>query len=693
MRFDRVLLVVGLLLCMAGCDGNTDGSVTGQRIAQPRPGEWPSYGRSYDEQRFAPLEQINRKTVSRLGLTWWAEVDTDRGQEATPLMVDGVLYTTTAWSKVYAYEARTGRALWHFDPKVPGDSGFNACCDVVNRGAAIWKEHLFIGTLDGRLIALDRKTGRQIWSVQTTDPSQPYTITGAPRVVNGKVLIGNGGAEYGVRGYVSAYDTETGKLVWRFYTTPNPKGEPDQAASDSVLANTAAATWSEGAWRESGGGGTVWDSIVYDAVNDLILIGVGNGTPWNHKIRSGGQGDNLFLTAIVALRPQTGEYVWHYQTTPGESWDYTATQPLMLADLNIAGTQRRVVMQAPKNGFFYVLDAASGRLISADKFVPVTWADRIDLTTGRPVESEGARYENEGQTLMPGALGAHNWQPMAFSPSTGLVYIPAQQSTSTYDNPTSFQYIPGAWNMGLKEALAGPSAASVTTDEAAPPSGELIAWDPVSRRARWRVSFPISWTSGVLATQGGLVFHAAGRRFVAYDAADGRELWSYDTVASAIAPAISYAIDGEQYVALMVGYGGAAFDQPRRRGRLMVFKLDGSTTPTAFAEPFVQPLLDLSSAVPGQGDADRGGAVYMRHCTNCHGWGPLFPDLPRSPSILHPDSFKLIVMDGALRQRGMISFSRFLKPQDVEDLRTYLLWHATKAAEQSRTEAVKAQTK
>ncbi|MDZ4371355.1 MAG: PQQ-dependent dehydrogenase, methanol/ethanol family [Phenylobacterium sp.] len=520
MGWVRWVAVAAAALWVSAC-----GQGVGQKaIESPDPAEWLSHGRTYDEQRFSPLNQINADTVNRLGVAWWADFDTDRGQEATPLVHDGVLYTTTAWSKVHAFDARTGKPLWSYDPKVPGEKGFDACCDVVNRGLAIWKGRVYLGALDGRLVALDARTGAVDWTVQTTDKAKPYTITGAPRIVDGKVLIGNGGAEYGVRGYVSAYDAANGRLVWRFYTTPNPTGAADGAASDKVFREKAAATWHDGAWKQTGGGGTVWDAITYDPKTGLVFIGVGNGTPWNHKLRSGGMGDNLFLSSIVALKPATGEYVWHYQTTPGESWDYTATQHIMLADLQIAGKPTRVVMQAPKNGFFYVLDAASGKLISAEKFVPVDWAERIDLASGRPVEAPGARYEATAiSRQMVGPLGGHNWHPMAFSPKTGLVYIPAQHGRGFYADPEDFRYVPGAWNTGMRRTPMGP--ASVGKPDPRGPrlqaKGELIAWDPVTQTRRWAVAFPHMTTSGVLATDGGLVFHSAQDRFTAYDAAGG----------------------------------------------------------------------------------------------------------------------------------------------------------------------------
>ena len=292
-------------MSLAACQKGVDG----KRIEGQKPGEWLSYGRTYDEQRFSPLDKVNKDTVSRLGVTWWASFDTDRGQEATPLVHDGILYTTTTWSKLFAYDAKTGKQLWTYDPQVPGEKGFDACCDVVNRGVALWGNKVYLGTLDGRLVALDAKTGKLAWTVQTTDPKLPYTITGAPRAVKGRIIIGNGGAEYPVRGYVSAYDAESGKLVWRFHMTPNPKGEPDGAASDKVMKEKAAATWSDGAWKEGGGGATPWDPITYDVKSNLLFVGTGNAGPWNSKIRTGGKGDNLFAASIVALNADTG-VVW-----------------------------------------------------------------------------------------------------------------------------------------------------------------------------------------------------------------------------------------------------------------------------------------------------------------------------------------------------------------------------------------------
>lgn len=670
--------ILGAALALAACQKTVDGP----RILAADPMEWVTYGRDYDEQRFSPLSQVDPQTIGKLGVAWWASFDTDRGQEATPLEADGVLYTTTAWSKVFAFDARTGKLLWRYDPKVPGEKGFNACCDVVNRGVALWKGRVYVGTIDGRLIALDARTGAPVWSVQTTDPAQPYTITGAPRAVKGMILIGNGGAEYPVRGYLSAYDARTGALKWRFHMTPNPTGAPDGAASDPVMRSLAARTWGEGAWKQAGGGATPWEAITYDAKTNLILTGTGNAGPWNDRVRTGGAGDNLFAASIVALNADTGAYVWHYQTTPRDAWDYDAVQHLMLADLPMAGRTRRVVMQANKNGFFYVLDARTGTLLSAEKFVPVDWAERVDLATGRPVEAASVRYAGEKESRQSsGALGGHNWQPMAFNPGLGLVYIPAQVSHGSYADRKDFSFTAGAWNTGMRRNVAGPSAGRTAPPNAQTPKayGELVAWDPAAGRARWRVRSPQAWTSGVLATGGGLVFHAAGRAFAAYDAATGRPLWSYDIGANAIAPAMSYELDGEQYVALMVGYGGAGGmggDQPRRKGRLLVFKLGGTAKPPPYPEPAAFPPLDLAGAEPSKGDADRGAKLYGQFCGTCHGGGVFLPNLPRSPTILSEPGFRAVVLDGARKDAGMAPFRRFLGEADAEDLRAYLLWKA-----------------
>ncbi|MBI1199566.1 MAG: PQQ-dependent dehydrogenase, methanol/ethanol family [Phenylobacterium sp.] len=694
MKIIRLGLALALAITVAACQKKAEpGNVDGARIAAADSNaEWLSYGKGYSEQRFSPLDKVNAGNVGELGLAWYAQFDTDRGQEATPIEVDGVIYTTTAWSKVFAFDAVTGKQLWAYDPKVEGSKGFDACCDVVNRGVAVWKGKVYVGVLDGRLVALDAKTGQPVWTAQTTDPKKPYTITGAPRVIKDKVLIGNGGAEYGVRGYITAYDAATGKQAWRFFMTPNPEGKPDGAASDKVMAEKAAATWSDGEWKQTGGGGTPWDAIAYDPDLDIVYIGVGNGTPWNHVKRSGGKGDNLFLSSILALKPETGEYVWHYQTTPGESWDYTATQQIILADLKIDGQDRKVLMQAPKNGFFYVLDRATGALISAKPYVDsITWATGVDMKTGRPIETPGARYEKAAVMQVPGPLGAHNWQPMAFDPKTGLVYIPTNVTPFAYTDDKGRGYKEGAWNVGV-DFLAN----ALPTDEAtlkavqALVKGQLVAWDPIQQKPVWKVDHPYFWNAGVLATAGGLVFQGTAEGDLgAYDATSGKKLWSYKTGNGVIAAPMTYELDGQQYVAVMVGVGGGGQisapasmpTRPRLPGRLLVFKLGGKATAPAFDAPAPPPfeVAGLSST----GDAQHGFALFHQNCQVCHGpnaSGAWLPDLKRSPMLQTADNWKGVVIDGASASRGMASFSRFLSPQDAEDIRAYVITEAKKAA-------------
>ena len=685
MRIITLGLALALAVIVAACQKTGGANVDGARIAAADGNtEWVSYGKGYSEQRFSPLDKVSTANVGQLGLAWYAQFDTDRGQEATPLMVDGVLYTTTAWSKVYAFDAATGKPKWSFDPKVDGAKGFDACCDVVNRGVAVWKGRVYVGALDGRLIALDAETGKPVWSVQTTDPKKAFTITGAPRVVKDKVLIGNSGAEYDVRGYISAYDAATGKLAWRFYTIPNPTGAADGAASDKVLKEKGMATWPDGAWKLVGGGGTVWDAIVYDPTLDMIYFGVDNGTPWNQEQRSGGKGDNLFVSSIVAVKADTGEYVWHYQVNPGESWDYSAVQPMILADLTVAGAPRKVLMQAPKNGFFYVIDRTNGKLLSAKNFVPVTWASSIDIATGRPVENPSARYKDKVELQMPAPLGAHNWHPMAFSPKTGLVYIPAQQMPFAFQNDPSFAYKPGAWNLGVNLlANAAPMTADQTKAMAAMIKGSLIAWDPVAQKAVWTVQRPYFWNAGVLATGGGLVFQGAAEGQVyAYDATNGKQLWAYPTGNAVIAPPMTYEVNGVQYVALMVGSGGGGQvsapsllpKRPRLPGRLLVFKLGGTAKAADFVLP-AQPAIDLTK-VSSKGDAKRGYVTFNNNCQVCHGanaTGSWLPDLKRSPMITTAEDFNSVVIKGVRAHNGMVSFSRFLKPDQVEDIRAFLI--------------------
>jgi quinohemoprotein ethanol dehydrogenase len=635
------------------------------RSPDARNQDWLSYGRDYYEQRFSPLNQINDKNAAQLSLAWQMDTATDRGLEATPLVVDGVMYTTGSWSVTYAVDARTGQQLWKYDPEVHRKYDNLACCDVVNRGAAFYKGKIYVGVLDGRLVALDSKTGKPAWSAVTVDQAQPFTITGAPRIAKGKVIIGNGGAEYGVRGYVSAYDAETGKLAWRFYTVP---GDPSKPQENKAL-EKALPTWKGDAWWKVGGGGTVWDSIVYDPELNLLYVGTGNGSPWNRDIRSPGGGDNLYLCSILAINPDNGELVWHYQTTPADTWDYTSVQPMMLADLNWQGRQRKVIMQAPKNGFFYVLDRATGELLAADPYVDVNWATHVDLKTGRPVEVPGAAYRDKGTYIRPGPLGGHNWQAMSFSPTTGLVYIPAQDNGRYYEQPDGFTFTPGEYNLGV-----GVIGRNVERYDI-PSRGRLLAWDPIARKPRWTAEYGNYWNGGTLVTAGNLVFQGtAAGDFIAYNAATGEKLWSAYAGTGIVAPPITYSVDGKQYVSVMAGWGGAFPKKFRSVGRVLTFAIGGSATPlTRIAPRRVTAIPSTASAA----DVSAGAKIFNTYCQRCHGGATVLPDLRRStPAVL---SGLEKILDGSMVERGMPRFAE-LDKSAVGQLRAYLLDERRKLA-------------
>jgi PQQ-dependent dehydrogenase (methanol/ethanol family) len=669
--------------------------VDGARIAAANrePGNWLSHGRTYDEQRFSPLDQVNDGNVDQLGLEWYYDFETNRGLEATPIVVDGMMFTTGSWSRVYALDARSGELLWEYDPEVPPEWAVHACCDVVNRGVALWQGSVFVGTLDGRLVSLDAASGAVNWSVQTTDRGKPYTITGAPRVVKGKVIIGNGGGEYGVRGYVSAYDAASGELSWRFYTVP---GNPADGFENEAM-ERAAATWT-GEWWQYGGGGTVWDSMAYDADLNLLYIGVGNGSPWNQQIRSPGGGDNLFLSSIVALNPDSGDYVWHYQTTPGETWDYTATQHLILADLEFDGVPRKVVIQAPKNGFFYVLDRENGDLISADPFAQITWATHVDPETGRPVEVEGARYREGPAMVIPAPVGAHNWHPMAFSPATGLVYIPAQDIPFVYGTDENFTYTPGLWNVGVNPLYASFSEQTpeVQAQLAGMVKGHIIAWDPVTRREVWRFQHALPNNGGMLATAGNLLFQGnATGTFAAYRAASGEPLWSAPAQTGVVAAPVTYTIDGEQYVSVLAGWGGsfplfagelAAAAGVRNVSRILTFKL-GATGQL----PPLQEMERVLAPPPRIEDPEaiaRGKQLYSDRCMVCHGdgavGGGVTPDLRYMDAVKH-QTWMGIVIGGMHQQRGMVSFAGVLSPENATDIQAFVIERAHQLLESQQT--------
>ena len=662
--------------------------VDSQRLVQAddEPGNWMSYGRTYSEQRYSPLKQVNTDTVADLGLAWSYDLKTERGIEATSIVVDGVMYTTSAWSIVHAINARNGEHLWTFDPMVAKQKAKHTCCDVVNRGVAVWKGQVFFGALDGRLFALDAATGSVNWQVATVDPTLPYTITGAPRVVKDKVLIGNGGAEFGVRGFISAYNVADGSMAWRFYTVP---GNPE-LGFESDAQEMAAKTWKGKWWELGGGGGTVWDAMAYDPDLDLLYFGVGNGTPWNQEVRSPGGGDNLFLSSIVAVRPDTGAYVWHYQTTPGETWDYTATQHIILADMELDGKLRKVLMQAPKNGFFYVLDRTNGKLLSANNYINITWATHVDMETGRPVEVPGSRYQNKPFLMYPSYLGGHNWHPMSYNPQTGLVYIPVLDIPSTYAQPDNFKYNPGVFNLGTHGILAGlPDDQAERDAVGALVQGRLLAWDPVKQQEAWRVEHKGSWNGGTFTTAGNLVFQGtADGNLVAYRADNGDKLWDFPTQTGVVAPPISYEVDGEQYISVNVGWGGAfalVFGEYVQNeslpnvSRVLTFKLgvDGALPDVTWEQTVV---FNPPEQTADEETTELGHAIFQDICLHCHGLnavsGMLIPDLRGSAYLWDGEGWDDVLRGGKLKDKGMASFADNVSEEESQALRAYIIQQA-----------------
>ena len=683
----RVALALAALSLagMSGCARSREVDDSALRGADTDSANWITYGRTYSEQRFSPLKQIDENSVSRLGLVWSLDMGTKRGLESTPLVKDGVMYATSAWSIVYAMDARTGRLLWKYDPQVAKDHAKFVCCDVVNRGVAMYKGHVYVGALDGRLISLDAKTGAVAWETQTTPKDAPYAITGAPRIARGLVLIGNAGSEYAVRGYVSAYDAATGKLVWRVYTVPGDPSKPFE--SDAM--KRAAATWS-GEWWKAGGGGSPWDTIVYDPELDLIYIGTGNGAPWYDRLRS--KGDNLYIASIVALRASDGEQVWHYQTTPSDNWDYDATQPLMLANLSINGQSRRVIMQANKNGFFYVLDRETGKFISARPFADVNWATGIDAN-GRPVENEAPRQLHDATIVAPATEGGHNWHPISFNPATGLVYLGVLNATSIHAVVHDFKLDLNDQTTGSDRAYRGSA-----TDEQRKltASGRLVAWDPVAQHEVWRVDLPDPKSGGTLTTAGNLVFHGqANGKLAAYRATDGKKLWEFDAGVGIAAPPMTYAVDGTQYVAVLAGWGGPMVLNNRPIGKgnvgsgmLLAFALDGMAKIPPYEREDQPVPMPTFHVVTSPVEIERGRILFANFCARCHGGdvvsGGSVPDLRYLDPATHR-MFDQIVRGGARRALGMPSFADDLTAGQVHLIQAYVLDRARESASTAAT--------
>lgn len=675
------LSTIALLAMVTGCGQGTS----------LRNSDWASHGLDAAEKRFSPLTDITPANVGTLGVAWYSDFNARslRGVEATPLVVKGIMYVSGPWGKVLALDAASGEKKWEYDPEIAGATARSACCDVVNRGVAYADGKVIIGVLDGRLIALDANSGKPVWTTRTTDAAIPYTITGAPRIVKGKVVIGNGGAEYGVRGYISAYDVATGKLSWRFYTVP---GDPAKGFENRAMA-MAAKTWN-GQWWLYGGGGTVWDSMAYDPDLDLLYIGVGNGSPWDRTVRSPGGGDNLFLSSIVAVRPETGEYVWHFQETPGDEWDYTATQHMILADLTIQGKMRKVLMQAPKNGYFYVLDRETGKFISGTPYVPVTWSKGLDPKTGRPDIVPAARYSSTAQPFLgsPSPAGGHSWQPMSFDSATGLVYFPIAEMSYGYvaEKTGAFRYRNGDWNTG-QDALrtAMPEDPKIRSQIRGSMKGALIAWDPIKGKRVWSVPLAMPWNGGVVSTASGLVFQGNGEgEFAAYDAKTGQKLWSRQLGSGIVAPPITYSVKGVQYVSVAVGWGGIlplnmgeALKKavPPRVNRVVTFRLGGMADMPLPADdrsaPFDPPASSASAA-----RIMEGRALYHTSCWMCHGDSAVnhggVPDLRRSPAIASKDAFQGFVLQGAAEDLGMPNFDKRLTSDQAEAIRVYVIKRA-----------------
>jgi len=652
-------------------------------------GDWLSYGRNYKEDRYSELDQINKETVKDLGLAWTIEVGTKRGIQGTPIVIDGIMFATGPWSVLWAFDVRKGEKIWEYDPEVPRSTATKYCCGVINRGPSIYKGAIIWGTLDGRMVSVDAATGTKNWEIETIPEDSKYSITGAVRIMDGKAIIGNGGAELTARGFVTAYDAETGKQVWRFYTVP---GDPSEPFEHPDL-EEAVKTWTGEWWKNGGGGGTAWDALTYDPELQTIYIGVGNGTHWDRQIRSPKGGDNLYLSSIVALNIKDGSYKWHFQTTPGDTWDYTATQPLTMAELEIEGKIRKVIMQAPKNGFFYVLDRETGEFLSGEAYVYMNWATGLD-EKGRPIETPNARYtDGKSHWISPGSHGGHNFHPQSYSRQTGLVYIPTVKQSGVY------AHIDGI-SANSTEAVGGGLGANVSMtaklyneqvfdpNPAAPRpgtvGGRLIAWDPIQQKEIWGVDQISNYNGGVLSTAAGLVFQGdATGKFSARDAMTGELIWDFDVRSGVIAPPITYLVDGEQYLTIPVGWGGglgqsSKFTERIHPGTFYTFKLGGIAKAPEKLPALATTFSSLKTDAPPQ-NIGHGWDLYTQYCIGCHRdagrGGGVIPDLTRSSDGIFKN-YEEIVLNGMLESQGMPNLGAYLSKEDIADIQSYILYTA-----------------
>jgi quinohemoprotein ethanol dehydrogenase len=678
-----------LALLLAACSGSDIRPIDDAAlVSEPTGEDWLAFGRELNEQRFSPLKQIDTSNVANLKVDWFLDLPDKSGLVSTPLVSNGVLYFIGSMNVVRAVDATSGRLIWSYDPHVAERADRMRAGMNVSRGIALWRDKVILATWDGRLIGLDASSGREQWSTMTVDSTKALYITGAPKVFKDKVIIGNGGTENGAtRGYVTAYYAATGRQAWRFYIVP---GNPADGFENAAM-EMAAKTWT-GDWWKYGGGGNAWHGFTYDAELDRLYIGTGNGSPWNRKIRSPGGGDNLFLCAIVALNPDNGEYIWHYQTVPGETWDFNSNMDIVLADLPIAGRTVKALLHAPKNGFFYVIDRETGKLVSADPFAEVTWATGIDSATGRPNEVPGARYETARANIAPGPTGAHSWHAMSYNPETGLAYYPAIHRRWTFSDSAidvaSWKSPDWKFDPGVAYGVTGAARPDGLT-------GTLQAWDPVRRKLAWELPLEGFWNAGTMTSAGNLVFQGrADGDFLAYHATTGAELWRVNVGSGISAPPITYSVGGRQYVALLVGWGGApvVFGGPltakygwsygAHRRRLIAFSLEGTAVlPPSPGPQLVTPLaakeFGVDSALAAAGSAEFGGT-----CDACHGRGVIAggaaPDLRASGVVLSATAFADVVRGGSRAAMGMPRF-KHLTDEQLSTLRHFIRQRAEAA--------------
>jgi quinohemoprotein ethanol dehydrogenase len=688
----RKFLIVTAIVILASCSKERpEGWIDHDRLINREGQDWLSIGGNHMMQHYSPLDVINKKNVSTLGYAWEFDASTiignvPRGLEATPIVVDGILYTSGAWGTVYALDGKTGKEIWTYKPEVDASYARRACCDVVNRGLTVWEGKVYVGTLDGYLVCLDASSGTVVWQKDTfTDRTKGYTITSPPHVAGNIVMIGNSGGEYGVRGYITAYDLNNGEQRWRFYIVPGDPAKP----FESPEMEKASKTWDPKSDWQTGGGGTAWGESAYDPALNLLYIGTGNSTPYPIWFRSPSGGDNLFLSSILAINPDNGRLVWHYQTTPAEIWDYTATQNIILADLQIDNKARKVVMMAPKNGFFYVLDRATGELLSAEKYTKVNWASHVDLKTGRPVLTEqGAWYKDKPKLVVPYLGGGHVWQPMSYNPTTGLVYIPERSVPQVFKAFESYKWRADVDNTAIDYSEMFRFQKNVPEQikhaDDTIRSESLLAWNPVTQKAAWKVSDGAP-DGGTMATPE-LVFQGTRTGyFKVYDASTGEKLKEIFTGTGIMAAPTTYSIDGEQYVAVMAAYGGAetaaylpdaAFFEYENKGRIIAFKLGGGETPLPRKQKPIDTPAPPDTEIKEE-LAKKGMAIYVSYCETCHGgFGDRHlsqhPDLSKLPIAKHK-LFREIVLGGILAQNGMANFSNSLTEEDVEAIHHFLM--------------------